>query len=83
MFGGAGRLSFDHLVARLLPGAAAVAASGRHAWGVALLGLGLTASILLPAVGGVLAIVGVGLVAWPRRATGHSGRRTRRLLASL
>ena len=82
MFGGAGRLSFDHLVARMLPGPAAVAASGRHAWGVALLGIGLTASILLPVVGGVFAVVGVGLIAWPRRATGKSVRRTRRLLAS-
>jgi putative oxidoreductase len=82
MFGGAGRLSFDHLVARMLPGSESAASSDRNAWGVALLAIGLTASILLPVVGGVVAIAGVGLIGWPRRATGKSIRRTRRLLAS-
>ena len=82
MFGGAGRLSFDHLVARLLPGSDAAVSSDRNAWGVSLLAIGVTTSMLLPAVGGVLAIVGVGLIGWPRRATGTSVRRARRLLAS-
>lgn len=65
MLGGAGRLSLDRLLAsRRAPIAAAQA--DRLAWGVVLLGLGATVSLLLPWVGATLAFVGIALTIKPR-----------------
>lgn len=66
MLGGAGRLSLDRLISmRRAPTASA--AADATAWGLVLFAIGTTVSLLLPWVGGALAIVGIALMAWPRR----------------
>ncbi|MBW8810270.1 HvfX family Cu-binding RiPP maturation protein [Lysobacter capsici] len=65
MLGGAGRLSLDRLLAsRRAP--VATAQADRLAWGVVLLGLGATVSLLLPWVGATLAFAGIALTIKPR-----------------
>lgn len=66
MLGGAGRLSLDRLISmRRAPTASA--AADATAWGLVLFAIGTTVSLLLPWAGGALAIVGIALMAWPRR----------------
>jgi putative oxidoreductase len=66
MLGGAGRLSLDRLISmRRAPNAAA--AADATAWGLVLFAIGTTVSLLLPWAGAALAIVGIALMAWPRR----------------
>lgn len=62
---GAGRLSLDRYIATRRSGASAIAA-GKTAWGVVLIAIGLPTSLLLPWVGGALAITGMGLLLKPR-----------------
>lgn len=69
MLGGAGRLSIDRLLASRRAPIAAARADGL-AWGVVLLGLGATVSLLLPWVGAALAFVGIALTVKPRDRTG-------------
>jgi putative oxidoreductase len=65
MLGGGGRLSVDRLLAsRRAPIAAASADA--PAWGVVLLGIGATVSLLLPWVGATLAFAGIALTIKPR-----------------
>lgn len=65
MLGGGGRLSIDRLLAsRRAPVAAAPADA--PAWGVVLLGIGATVSLLLPWVGATLAFAGIALTIKPR-----------------
>lgn len=65
MLGGGGRLSIDRLLAsRRAPVAAAPADA--PAWGVVLLGIGATVSLLLPWVGATLASAGIALTIKPR-----------------
>jgi putative oxidoreductase len=65
MLNGAGRFSLDHLInSRRVPVAAAVADSA--AWGVVTFAMGVTVSLLLPWIGGALAIGGSLLMAWSR-----------------
>ncbi|MBU8977845.1 MULTISPECIES: DoxX family protein [unclassified Lysobacter] len=66
MFGGAGRLSVDHLIASRRASTAA-ATPDTLAWGVVLFAIGTTVSLLLPWAGAALAVSGVALMAWPRR----------------
>lgn len=66
MLGGAGRFSLDRLISmRRAPTASA--AADATAWGLVLFAIGTTVSLLLPWAGGALAIVGIALMAWPRR----------------
>ncbi len=66
MLGGAGRFSLDRLVGkRRTPAVAATADSS--AWGVVLFAIGGTLSLLLPWLGGALAITGLALIAWSHR----------------
>ena len=68
MLNGGGRFSLDHLIgARRTPVASATA--DNTAWGLVLFAIGLTISPLLPWAGGVLAVVGIVLMAWSRRRT--------------
>jgi len=68
MLNGGGRFSLDHLIgARRTPVASATADNA--AWGLVLFAIGLTISPLLPWAGGVLAVVGIVLMAWSRRRT--------------
>ncbi|MDR7098378.1 putative oxidoreductase [Lysobacter niabensis] len=72
MLNGGGRFSLDHLIgARRTPVASATA--DNTAWGLVLFAIGLTISPLLPWAGGVLAVVGIVLMAWRRRRTLHAG----------
>jgi putative oxidoreductase len=65
MLGGGGRLSIDRLLAsRRAP--VAVAPADAPAWGVVLLGIGATVSLLLPWVGAILAFAGIALTIKPR-----------------
>jgi len=62
---GAGRLSLDHLIATRR--STAIAASSESiAWGLVLFAIGATLSLLLPWMGGSLAIIGIALLAWPQ-----------------
>lgn len=65
---GAGRLSLDHLIATRRSTAAAVP-SGQTAWGLVLLAIGLPTSLLLPWVGGALALAGLALAIKPQTRT--------------
>lgn len=66
MLGGAGRFSLDRLIGkRRAPAVAANADSS--AWGVVLFAIGATLSLLLPWLGGGLAIAGLALMAWSHR----------------
>lgn len=66
MLGGAGRFSLDRLIGkRRAPAVAANADSS--AWGVVLFAVGATLSLLLPWLGGALAIAGLVLIAWSYR----------------
>lgn len=69
---GAGRLSLDHLIATRRCAVAAVP-SGRTAWGLVLLAIGLPTSLLLPWVGGGLAIAGLALAIKPLPRAARSG----------
>jgi putative oxidoreductase len=72
MLNGGGRFSLDHLIgARRTPVASATA--DNTAWGLVLFAIGLTISLLLPWAGGVLAVVGIVLMAWSRRRTNVAG----------
>ena len=65
MLGGAGRFSLDHLIAsRRTP---THDTSDVLAWGLVLFCIGVTVSVLLPWAGVALAVLGVVLMAWPRR----------------
>ena len=75
MLSGAGRFSLDRLISmRRAPIASAAADS--TAWGLVLFAIGTTVSLLLPWAGGVLAIVGVALMTWPRRRAAALGALT-------
>lgn len=66
MLGGAGRFSLDRLIGKRR--APAVAANADNsAWGVVLFAIGATLSLLLPWLGGGLAIAGLALMAWSHR----------------
>jgi putative oxidoreductase len=72
MLNGGGRFSLDHLIgARRTPVASATADNA--AWGLVLFAIGLTISPLLAWAGGVLAVVGIVLMAWSRRRTRVAG----------
>lgn len=62
---GAGRLSLDHLIATRRSTVAAIP-SGPTAWGLVLLAIGLPTSLLLPWVGGALALAGLALAIKPQ-----------------
>lgn len=64
MLGGAGRFSLDHLIGKR---SASAAAADSSAWGVVLFAVGATLSLLLPWLGGALAIAGLVLMAWSHR----------------
>lgn len=63
---GSGRLSLDHLI-DVLRDSASRSSAGPSAWGLVLLTLGMTVSILLPWVGGTLAGIAMILLVFPRR----------------
>jgi len=73
MLNGGGRLSLDHLVQSLLRPTTASTAD-RLAWGLVLFAIGVTLSLLLPWLGGVLALAGLALMLAPRRAARVLGR---------
>jgi len=73
MLNGAGRFSFDHLIAAYRSPAASTTADS-SAWGVVLFAIGVTVSLLLPWAGGVLAIAGIALMTWSRRRASSAGR---------
>ncbi len=62
---GSGRLSLDHLI-DVLRDSASRSSAGPSAWGLVLLTLGMTVSILLPWVGGTLAGIAMILLVFPR-----------------
>ena len=63
---GSGHFSLDHLIGTRRASMAATAA-GNTVWGLVLLAFGLTLSLLLPWVGGVLAVAGFALIVLPWR----------------
>jgi putative oxidoreductase len=71
MFNGGGRLSLDHFFASRRSPAARTGADPAT-WGVVAFAIGLTTSLLLPWVGGALAIAGIALRFWPRPRTAMS-----------
>jgi putative oxidoreductase len=66
MLGNAGRFSLDHLIGKRRT-SAVVAAADSSAWGVVLFAIGVTLALLLPWLGGALAIAGLALMAWSHR----------------
>ncbi len=64
---GAGRFSLDHLIGTVLRGGTARAPSDAGVWGLVLLVLGATVSLLLPWAGAALATAGIASLAWLRR----------------
>lgn len=66
MLGGAGRFSLDRLIAKRRDSAVSAVADS-SAWGVVLFAIGVTLSLLLPWLGGALAISGLALMAWSHR----------------
>jgi putative oxidoreductase len=63
---GSGRLSLDHLI-DVLRDSASKSSAGPSVWGLVLLTLGVTVSLLLPWVGGTLAGIAAILLVFPRR----------------
>ncbi|MDR7134310.1 putative oxidoreductase [Lysobacter niastensis] len=68
MLGGGGRFSLDHLI-RIRRNSTVASTADNTAWGLVLLAIGVTVSLLLPWAGGALAIAGIALMTWPRRTT--------------